>query len=148
MTYSCPKIVCKKCGQKGHISLDCNNNEIVNNENNERKEIQMRQSIACQRLGKAYDRLEPVCGNSYDGLNVLKSLEEFDMIFDMTEKEGMNYDIFVSKLKDIHLYLLINKNSHYFLVSIFTRFIVSLKGYSSDFTEILCLTYLYDNCLL
>ena len=91
LTNSCPKIVCKKCGQKGHISLDCNNNEIVNNENNERKEIQMRQSIACQRLGKAYDRLEPVCGNSYDGLNVLKSLEEFDndMIFDMTEKEGM-----------------------------------------------------------
>ena len=72
-------------------SLDCNNNEIVNNETNERKEIQMRQSIACQRLGKAYDRLEPVCGNSYDGLNVLKSLEEFDndMIFDMGEKEGM-----------------------------------------------------------
>ena len=28
------------------ISLDCNNNEIVNNENNERKEIQMRQSIS------------------------------------------------------------------------------------------------------
>ena len=89
LTNSCPEIVCKKCGQKGHISLDCNNNEIVNNENNERKEIQMRQSIACQRLGKAYERLEPVCGNSYDGLNVLKSLEEFEMIFDMAEKEGM-----------------------------------------------------------
>ena len=66
------------------------------NENNERKEIQMRQSIACQRLGKAYDRLEPVCGNSYDGLNVLKSLEEFDndMIFDMGEKEGMILNFF------------------------------------------------------
>ena len=79
------------------ISLDCNNNEIVNNENNERKEIQMRQSIACQRLGKAYDRLEPVCGNSYDGLNVLRSLEEFDndMIFDMGEKEGMILIFFI-----------------------------------------------------
>ena len=103
LTSSCPEIVCKKCGQKGHISLDCNNNEIVNNENNERKEIQMRQSIACQRLGKAYDRLEPVCGNSYDGLNVLKSLEEFDndMIFDMGEKEGMImkfFDLICTKL--------------------------------------------------
>ena len=75
----------------------------MNNENNERKEIQMRQSIACQRLGKAYDRLEPVCGNSYDGLNVLKSLEEFDndMIFDMGENEGMILkfsDLICSKL--------------------------------------------------
>ena len=100
------------------ISLDCNNNEIVNNENNERKETQMRQSIACQRLGKAYDRLEPVCGNSYDGLNVLKSLEEFDMIFDMTEKEGMIMTFFNPKLKDI----IISKDiALYFLIVLYLK---------------------------
>ena len=91
VTNSCPHIICKNCGQKGHITLDCNNNEILNNEKNELKEIQMsRQSIACQRLVKAYDRLEPVYGNSFDGLNVLKSLgEEPEMIFDLADKDGM-----------------------------------------------------------